>query len=242
MKFLLLFIISTSTFAFDRLHTKWDKVLKEYTVKEGSQVLVKYKKLKEDRGDLKSYLLDLESLTEKKFKQFNDADKLAFWINAYNAYTVDLIVRNYPVESIKDLGNIFSSTWSKEFIKLFKKKMSLDDIEHETIRKQFKEPRIHFAVNCASIGCPSLVQEAFVGDKIENQLERAALSFIMNKSKNYYDKKKRTLYFSMIFKWYGADFNYKYKGYRNYVSKILKAPKGFEQEWLDYDWSLNDSK
>jgi hypothetical protein len=120
--------------------------------------------------------------------------------------------------------------------------MSLDNIEHDTIRKQFKEPRIHFAVNCASISCPSLLQSAFVGKTMNIQLEKAATHFLNNKLKNYYDTKENVLYLSAIFKWYGADFNAKYKGYLNYVSSELKVPKGVTVEWLDYDWALNEIK
>jgi hypothetical protein len=242
MKYLLLFLITINAYAFDQKHSKWDSILKTYTSKVDDQVLFKYSALKNNVQVLDSYLSDLESLTKEDFKQFSKDEQLAFWINAYNAYTVKIIIKNYPVKSIKDIGSIFSSTWSKDFIKLFKKDMSLDDIEHETIRKTFKEPRIHFAVNCASISCPSLLQSAFVGKTINIQLDKAAKHFLNNKLKNYHDKKGSVLYLSAIFKWYGADFNAKYDGYLNYITEELNLPKGLTVEWLDYDWSLNELK
>ena len=242
MKYLLLFLITLNTYAFDQKHSKWDSILKTYSSMVDDQVLFKYSALKKEVKILDSYLSDLESLSKEDFQKFSKDDQLAFWINAYNAYTVKLIINNYPLKTIKAIGSIFSSAWNKDFIKLFNKEMSLDNIEHDTIRKQFKEPRIHFAVNCASISCPSLLQSAFVGKTLNIQLEKAAAHFLNNKLKNYYDTKGSVLYLSAIFKWYGADFNAKYKGYLNYVSSELKVPKGATVEWLDYDWALNEIK
>lgn len=224
----------------DDLHSKWDQILKQYTVKSGNQVYFNYKELKNNIDELNSYLDQLESLSKLKFNTFNRSKKLAFWINAYNAYTIQIILKNYPVKSIRDIKSGFFSSgpWKKDFIQLFGKRISLDDIEHETIRKNFDEPRIHFAVNCASIGCPSLLQEAFVGRKLDTQLDKAANNFLQNKSKNYV--KGRTLYLSKIFKWYGGDFDNKYGGFQNYVIKTLGLPKKkYELKFTDYDWSIN---
>ncbi len=170
MKIVLLgLLISLNAFAdFDHAHQKWDQILKQYTTRKGNQVYFKYKELKENEVILFSYLKQLESISNKKFEDFSEDQKLAFLINAYNAYTIQIILKNYPIKSIKDIsGGLFSSgPWKIEFISLLGRKMSLDNIEHDTIRKNFNEPRIHFAVNCASIGCPSLLQEAFVARSI----------------------------------------------------------------------------
>lgn len=248
MKFLIFgLFISLNFFAgnafadFDHTHEKWDQILKQYTTKKGNQVYFKYNELKKNEGVLNSYLNELESLKKEKFNTFNQDQKLAFWINAYNAYTIQIILKHYPLNSIKDISSgLFSSgPWKKDFINLFGKKISLDNIEHDTIRKEFDEPRIHFSVNCASIGCPSLLQEAFIGAKLENQLDRAANNFLQNKSKNYV--KGNTLYLSKIFKWYGGDFDQKYGGFKNYVVKTLNLPqKDYEVEFNDYDWNLNE--
>lgn len=240
--FICLLLISNITFAFDHTHETWSKTLKDNTKEVKGQVLVNYKKLKKHPEQLIAYTEQLEAVTKDEFSKFSKNQKLAFWINAYNAYTVQLILKKYPVKSIKDIGSIFSSAWSIEFITLLGKKMTLDDIEHETIRKNFKEPRIHFAVNCASISCPSLLQEAFNAEHLESQLDFSAKRFLTNKSKNFYDKKEKALYLSKIFKWYGADFNAKYKGYVKFVNKYLTAPKNTPVEWLDYDWTLNEIK
>ena len=119
--------------------------------------------------------------------------------------------------------------------------MSLDDIEHETIRKNFDEPRIHFAVNCASISCPSLLQEAFTASKLETQLEKATRHFLTNSDKN--EVKDNTLYLSKIFQWYGDDFNQKYDGFKSFVIKTLSLPqKDYKVEFKEYDWNLNESR
>lgn len=241
MKIILMTLFfSINCLAFDHTHEQFSKVLKNNTKKIENQVLVNYKQLKKHPEELIAYTEQLEDLSKKEFDQFSKNQKLAFWINAYNAYTLQIIIRNYPVKSIKDIGSLFSSTWSKEFIPLFGKKMSLDNIEHDTIRKNFKEPRIHFAVNCASLGCPSLLQEAFNSEHLSAQLEAATKNFLGNKSKNFYRSPDKVLYISKIFKWYGADFNAKYKGHMNFIRKYIKVPKSTPVEWNEYDWNLNE--
>lgn len=248
MKFIFLCLLMTmnlfagNAFAdFDHSHEKWDQILKQYTIKNGNQVYFKYKELKKNEGELNSYLAQLELLSKEEFSTFNRDQKLAFWINAYNAYTIQIILKHYPVKSIKDIssGWLSSGPWKKDFVNLFGKKISLDNIEHDTIRKEFDEPRIHFAVNCASIGCPSLLQEAFVATKLDTQLDKAAQNFLQNKSKNYI--KGNTLYLSKIFDWYGSDFDQKYGGHKKYVVKTLNLPQNeYEVEFNDYDWNLNE--
>jgi len=243
-RFILIFLISFSAFAnFNHEHSRWDRILKEYTVQDNHQVLFKYKKLKDSESKLDAYLNELESINKTEFDKFSREEQLAFWLNAYNAYTIKIILNHYPVKSIKDIeSGLFSSgPWKMKFIPLFGKKMSLDDIEHETIRKNFDEPRIHFAVNCASIGCPSLLQETFTAAKLEVQLEKAAHHFLTNTDKN--ELKENTLYLSKIFKWYGDDFNQKYSGFKKYVIKTLNLPnRNYEIKFKEYDWNLNESK
>ncbi|MDC1175377.1 DUF547 domain-containing protein, partial [Bacteriovoracaceae bacterium] len=128
-------------------------------------------------------------------------------------------------------------------ISLLGKKVTLDNIEHDMIRKDFDEPRIHFAVNCASIGCPSLLSEAFTFNQIEQQLEKATKLFLNDKSKNYIKDNK--IYLSKIFKWYGEDFNSKHGSFINFVSKYLKTinpKKNNDVEWTSYNWDLNGLK
>ena len=236
MKFLFLSLIAMNLYAFDQDYKSWDKFLKKYTVVEDKQTLVKYKEI--DKEDLKSILSEFEAVSKKDFKAWSKNQKLAFWINAYNAYTIQLILKHYPVKSIKDIGSLFSTPWSKEFINLLGKEMSLDDIEHETIRKNFKEPLIHFAVNCASIGCPSLSQSAFVGERIREQLAAAEKHFLNNKNKN--QLRGNVIFVSKIFKWFGDDFG-GYEPMKAYFKRRLVFEVK-EIEYLDYNWNLNEKK
>jgi hypothetical protein len=242
MKILIVcFLISFNSFAkFDHTHIRWDNILSKYTKIVGKQTLVNYQSLKRNMGELNLYLKELENLGQHEFDTFTKKEKLSFWINAYNAYTFQIILKNYPIKSIKEIKSGFFSSgpWGKEFIKLFGKKISLDFIEHKTIRKNFHEPRIHFAVNCASIGCPSLLTSAFTATKLEQQLQQAALNFVSNQTKN--SLKGKTLYLSKIFKWYGDDFKQKYGGYQKFVIKTLRLPnKVYPVEFNEYNWSLN---
>ncbi len=230
--------------SFDHNHTLLTKVLKKFLVPGEISTLVKYQELKEDRAEFDTYLKGLESLSKSEFSNFNQNQKLSFWINAYNAYTLKLIIDNYPLESIKDLGSLLSSPWKKKFIKLFDKVMTLDDIEHGTIRKKFKEPRIHFAVNCASMGCPSLADEAFTESNLESLLQKMSLKFINNDKKNSYNIQEKTMRLSKIFLWYGGDFKEKFGSYKKFIQTLKPGVKDlakFRVKWNKYGWKLNDS-
>ncbi|MGL1903800.1 MAG: DUF547 domain-containing protein [Fibrobacterales bacterium] len=233
MKFLYIILVSTVlSFGYTPAFTEYNALLNE-TVCNGS---VDYNHLASDK------LLDKAkpnfNLTQKEYHTLPDLEKLAYLINAYNFYTLKLIVDNYPVKSIKDLGGVFSSPWSKEFIPLFKgfNNVSLDDIEHKMIRKEFDEPRIHFAVVCASIGCPPLRNEAFTAQNLPQQLQSQAVTFLKDPSKNYIKGTK--LYLSKIFDWYGSDFDKQHGSYLKFIQNILDT-KHNDIEWLDYDWNLN---
>jgi len=238
---------SISSYAFDHSHKLFSKILSQHvTIKEG-QSYFNYKQMKTHSEDLNSYLVELSSVSKVEYQKFSKDEQLAFLINAYNGFTIKLILKNYPVKSIKDIGSIFKNTWKISFIKLLDKKMTLDNIEHDIIRKDFKESRIHFAVNCASIGCSSLYQEAFVGARLEEQLEIITKDFF--RFKNNVDEKKATINLSKIFKWWGGDFKKSHGSLLNFIAlnitmdKILqeKIKKGeLEIEWKNYDWNLNE--
>ncbi len=240
MKLILLGLFAFNVLAFDHSHQKFSDLLKDYTSRNGYQVSVNYKELKKNSEKLKAYLSELEALSKNDFEGFSKNQKLAFWINAYNAYTLKLIIDHYPIDSIKDVGSIFTGPWDQKFITLFGKEMTLNDIEHSTIRKDFEEPKIHFAVNCASKGCPSLKQEAYVGSKLDQQLESATKNFLENKKKNFYDESKNTLFISKIFKWYGDDFKEKFGSPKKFIQGYIKTQKNVQIEYLDYDWKLNN--
>lgn len=243
--------VISSVREFDHSHQAWTVFLQKHVNMKGPASTIDYKSIKNDPKDLNEYLKSLEAVSQDEFNRFSQNDKLAFLINAYNAFTVKLIVDHYPVKSIKDIGSLFSSPWKKKFFRLLGEERHLDNIEHDMIRKQFNEPRIHFAVNCASVGCPALRNEAFVASQLDKQLEDAAVSFISDKTRNRYSSEAKKLELSSIFKWYGSDFPKKYGSLEAFLAlritsnpehqKIIRDKKA-DVSYLDYDWSLNEEK
>jgi len=220
-------------------HSIFGDLLKSH-VKNGQ---VSYTTFKTDQSELERYLTLLEKVDPD---QLDRAEQMAFYINAYNAWTIKLILDNYPgVNSIKDLGSLFKSPWKKKFVKINRKTITLDNIEHDILRPVFKDPRIHFAVNCASVSCPPLVDEPFTGVMLERQLEEATINFINDSQSNFI--KGDRLYVSRIFKWFGEDFNNDVLGFfRSYAKgelakQITNSGKTVKIKHLDYDWSLNDT-
>jgi len=243
--------VISSTREFDHTHQAWTILLQNHVRLNGPASTVDYKLLKNDSEELQKYLGTLEAVAQSEFNRFSESEKLAFLINAYNAFTVKLIVDHYPVKSIKDIGSVFSSPWKKKFFRLFGEERHLDNIEHDMIRKSFNEPRIHFAVVCASIGCPALRNEAFVAANIEKQLEAAAQNFLTDKSRNRYLPESKKLELSSIFKWYGSDFPKKYGSLESFLAPRLTSNPEHQSiirekkavvSYLDYDWSLNEEK
>ncbi len=238
-------------------HSAWNEMLKRNVVyiNNGHASRVNYKNLQADEKKLDGYLETVSAVSRSDFDKWPEAEKLAFLFNAYNAFTIKLILSKYPdLKSIKDLGSIFSSPWKKKFFKLFGEEFYLDKIEHETIRKNFKEPRVHFAVNCASIGCPMLFNEAFAADKLDKQLEQGLKSFLSDNTRNSYNKNSNTLEISKIFDWYSEDFEKGYLGYNKVIDVMAKYPELLTNDvagqkaiksktptikYLNYDWNLN---
>lgn len=241
-------------------HQPWDRLLAQHVteIEDGSVTEVDYAAFSHDREALKAYLSALEAVDKNTFDDWSRDRQLVFLINAYNAWTVELILSEYPdLDSIKDLGGFFRSPWGKDFIPLFGEKVSLDHIEHELIRgcARYQEPRIHFAVNCASVGCPALRNEAYNEAKLNDQLEQQTRLFLADDSRNRLEDDQ--LLVSEIFKWYQEDFE---QGWRDaetlaeFLSLYAEAlsltdsqkaalQKGrLEIDFLDYDWALNDTK
>lgn len=250
--FLLPIIYSHSSAAidFDHQHHAWAAVLKEYVQFRGNESKVDYGRLRAKPEQLSEYLATVEGVTPSSFDKFSRQEKLSFLINAYNALTVKLIIDNYPVKSIKDIGGLFSSPWKKQFFKLLGKQRTLDEIEHELIRPKFEEPRIHFALVCASIGCPPLQKEPFLADRLEKQLENSAVNFLRDSSKNRVDIKQGKLELSSIFKWYGSDFVKIFGSVEAFIATRITESrevqesirlKKVEVSYLPYDWGLNDA-
>ncbi len=241
-------------------HEQWDSLLKKHvkSIDGGSATALDYAGFARDTDRFKSYQDQLSHVTQTEFDQWNKDAQLAFLINAYNAFTVALILTKYPdLDSIKNLGSFFSSPWKKKFIKLLGQTRSLDDIEHKLIRGsgRYNDPRIHFAVNCASIGCPALRAEAYIADRIDLQLQDQTRQFLSDASRNRFTNGR--LEVSSIFKWYREDFEKGWLGFDSleeffaaYAVQLgmtdeqlsnLKSGK-IEIEFLDYDWRLNDAR
>jgi hypothetical protein len=246
--FVLMLLVSLNAWGFDHQHQHFQEVLSQHVKFFGQQSLVDYKSLKQDSTKLKLYIDELSQVSKKDFQGWNREQQLATLINAYNAWTLKLIIDHYPVKSIRKIGPFYSTPWKQKFIKWLGEEVSLDEIEHQRIRKVYAEPRIHFVLVCASIGCPSLSATAFVAPKLHIQLDQAAKAFLSDRSKNTYQLKDNAvnLNVSSIFKWYGSDF-----GNEDELKKFLLKGLGIENEsagkkikldYLDYDWGLNEIK
>lgn len=234
-----IFFSFTSLFSFDHSHKEFDKLLKQY-VTNGR---VNYKIWKENQTELKKYLESLSNVSVNEYNQFTTSQKLAFLINAYNAFTIQLILDHYPVRGIRKIGGIFQSPWKIKFFRLLGEERHLDWIEHSKLRVDFQEPRIHFAIVCASISCPILQSEAYIAEKLESQLEKAAKEFLSDKSKNFYEPNKKVLYLSPIFKWFRSDFEKKgnlVSFLRPYFSETI--PENVHIEFTEYNWNLNENE
>jgi hypothetical protein len=170
--------------------------------------------------------------------------QFAFYINAYNAWTIKLILSGYPgVKSIKDLGSIFKSPWKKKFVRINNETKTLDDIEHKILRPRFKDARVHFAINCAAKSCPPLISQPYQADTLDQQLENSTIEFINNPAS--YKLKGKTLKVSKIFDWFNEDFtqgvlNFYLKYARGDLKRELETKKAnLKITYLHYDWSLN---
>lgn len=202
---------------------------------------VDYAGFKTDEAQLDQYL-DILSRTDHA--SLSSAEQFAFFVNVYNAFTIKLVLTEYPgIDSIKDIGSFFSTPWKIRFIPLKDQKVTLDEVEHEILRPTFKDPRIHFAVNCASIGCPPLRPEAFEGDRLEEQLNEQTTAFINGPGNVKIDG--NTIYVSKIFRWFKEDFTEGPVSFvRQYASPDLLARidamgDNIRVKYLDYDWALN---
>ena len=248
--------------SFDHSHRAWTELLRQHVVliliDGGSGSQVRYAELNNKRTDLKAYLDTLSSVTLAEFEPWSKARQLAFLLNAYNAFTVELILTRYPdLASIRDFGRFIDNPWKKRFFKLLGQEQNLDGIEHGVIRAPgvYDEPRIHMAVNCASIGCPMLREEAYVADRLAVQLEEQVVRFLSDRSRNRYDGATRSLEVSEIFDWYREDFSSGFQGIRSreqffakYAELLTDDPGGqtlirshqAKIRFVDYDWALND--
>ncbi len=245
---------------FNHRHTLWSGLLQEHVhwINRGVASQVDYRAFKQDEPRLDRYKATLSAIEREAFNSWSRNQRKAFLINAYNAFTIKLILSKYPdIESINDLGSLFSSPWSKQFFSLFGNTTSLDTIEHEMLRQPgvYDDPFIHVAVVCASIGCPALPNETFTAENIERQLNEGMHRFLADRERNRFNPKSAELEVSRIFDWYEEDFE---QGHREiysvkellsrYAEQLSDEPQQQQLvreqkagiDYLDYDWRLND--
>jgi hypothetical protein len=242
--FLIISCVSMAQCSFCRADEVVDHgIFAELLLKHVKNGVVDYRGFKNCEVRLDAYLLVLEN-TDTKVLSRNE--RFAFYINAYNAWTIKLILGKYPgVKSIKGLGSVFQSPWKKKICRIDGDVLTLDYLEHQILRPVFKDPRVHFAVNCASKSCPPLPSEPYSGLCLDRQLEAVTTGFINDPDHNYL--RGDTLYVSKIFEWFPGDFNgeiieFFLKHARGDLKEKLEANKGnITVKYLAYDWSLNGS-
>ncbi len=242
--------------SFDQAYADYGGVLKA-AVTDGR---VNYKGLKAAPNTLYRYLDSAAGVSEAQFNTWAESQRLVFLTNLYNASTLRLILDHYPVESIKDIGNIFKGPWDQPVVRLFGKAITLNNLEHDIIRKQYDEPRIHLALVCAAKGCPVLRSDAYTPEKLNDQLDEQSRQYLSSPAGLRIDRQAGIVYFSSIFKWYGDDFLGKYSpadgfagikkteqavanfcaGYLSPTDGEYLAAGGYSVKYLKYDWSLNE--
>lgn len=243
---------------FDHGYAAWNGLLKRHVrwLPDSKQSQVDYRGFAADRAALKQVLDALSGVSQASFDGWSRPQQMAFLINAYNAFTVELILTRYPdLKSIKDLGSLLQTPWKRKFFTLLGEQRHLDWVEHEQLRPRYQEPRIHAAVNCASIGCPALRDEAFTAERLEEQLEDGMRRFMADRTRNRVRGDRAEI--SMIFRWFREDFEQGHRGWRrvedmlaHYADQLSDQAGEREQlraralrvAHLDYDWSLNDLK
>lgn len=236
--------------AFDHQHVLLDEVLAQYVTPSG----VRYADLAMDSEKLDRYLAAVQSVSPTELEAWTRNQRYAFWINTYNAHILALITDNYPVDSIRDLGGaLFGQVWDLELIPMGAHNpdgsgdnLSFGDIEHEILRPEFQDARVHAAINCASESCPPLLSEAFVATKLESQLSSAMEAFLGDPSRNLLNEASGRLELSSIFDWFAEDFELEEGTVQAYVARHAGLAS---TEWvptaslsyLDYSWVLNDA-
>jgi hypothetical protein len=232
--------------------------------------MVNYRKLKAEPQKLQVFITQLRNLDRKDFDKWSDNEKIAFWLNAYNALTLKAIIDNYPIKSSFFKSRIYpknsirqiAGVWDKIKFKVMGQNLTLGHIEHKILRVKFDEPGIHVAMVCAAMGCPSLRNEPYTGDKLQEQLDDQTRRFLANSAKFKIERANSRIYLSPIFKWFASDFIKKYgpkksigrhnkkesavlKFIASYLDKAQKeyvlAGK-FKIKYLKYDWSLNEQQ
>lgn len=243
----------------DPTHAALDALLRRHVAwnAAGTATTVDYRGFAADRSALRAVLDGFEAVPRAEFDRWPRADRFAFLVNAYNAFTIELVLTRWPdLASIKDLGSLLQSPWKKRFFRLLGEPRHLDDLEHGLLRAPgaYDEPRVHFVLNCASVGCPALRPEAIVGTRLEAQLEDSTRRFLGDASRNRWNPARGRLEVSKIFDWFAEDWTRgggtRERFLARYADNLAsteadratvregRAPLAF----LDYDWRLNDRR
>jgi Protein of unknown function, DUF547 len=259
--------LSAGTATAEILLDDYAAILKSYVDDRG---MVDYQGLKTNRKPLDNFISSLSHFDPKLYEDWNDKEKIAFWINAYNSLTLKAIIDHYPIEASflksfiypKNSIRQIPGVWDKLTFAVMGNNMTLDGIEHSTLRVKFNEPRIHMALVCAAMGCPPLRNEPYTGAKLAARLDDQATKFLKNPEKLRIDRSNNKVHLSPIFDWFGQDFvktygtDKEFSGFSgkeravlNFVSRYLEPADrafllkgGFSIEYLKYDWSLNEKK
>jgi hypothetical protein len=230
LSFLLLLSGAGPALGSDPLYRDYGALLSNYVCRGG----VAYDLLAKNAGALEKARAQLTSVNRAGVAALSRNGQIAYYINLYNLYTIDLIVRHLPLTSgIKDISN----PWGVKFVPLFGDMVSLDNIETDILRKQYKDPRIHFALVCASKSCPVLQSMPYTGDSLDAQLARAAYAFLTDTTRNTFTNHSMNV--SKIFEWYGDDFKKPFGSFSSFIATTLSRPVGPEIHFNKYDWSLN---
>ena len=223
-------------------HDLWEAELQRFVDKDG---WVDYEAWDKNESGLDKYIA-LLSENHPNVEHWTEDERLAYWINAYNAYTVKLVLDHWPLKSIKDIRpdgkGFINSVWDIKFIEIEGHKYDLNNIEHGIIRPKFQDNRIHVAVNCASVSCPPLLDHAYRADQLDEQLDAQVASFLAGPRNDLSDPDNPKL--SSIFKWYKPDFDWNGGSLPKFVSSHSDyvLPKGVDFAFLDYDWGINSQQ
>ncbi|SDY60754.1 DUF547 domain-containing protein [Hymenobacter psychrophilus] len=221
-------------------HSRYDRLLKKHVTDKG---LVNYKGFKADEQEFNQYLALLSK--NPPAANWSKNEQMVYWINAYNAYTIKTVLNHYPLKSIKEIGSsiqipFVNTPWADKFFSIGGQKMSLDNIEHGTLRKKYNEPRIHFALVCAALSCPPLRIEAYTAARLDAQLDDQGRAFLNNPAKNNISSGKAQL--SKYFDWYKGDWTSNGQSVAKWVNRYSKTTitEQTPVSFLDYNWQLNE--
>ncbi|HJO35124.1 MAG TPA: DUF547 domain-containing protein [Gammaproteobacteria bacterium] len=248
---------ATAASAFDHAYANYDRLLVRHVrwIANGHASVVDYDGLKRQRTELDAVLKSFSVVDRGEFESWSRSEQMAFLINAYNGFTLQLILSRYPdLKSIRDLGSLLRSPWKQTFFTLLGAPRALDWIEHDTLRPRYRDARVHFAVNCASLGCPALRPEPYVAAQLDAQLDDQQRRFLADRTRNRFNAADGVLHLSQIFKWYGEDFTAEGKSLKTWVGRHAEwladtdadrqrlRGADYRIEHLSYDWMLNAGK